>query len=54
MFCRGICLCACCRRKRGEEVPKRVMKKRKLEETTDPIEPPQETKKTKIGVIGYF
>jgi len=33
MFCRGICLCACCRRKRGEEVPKRVMKKRKLEDS---------------------
>jgi len=28
-FCSGNCLCASCRRKRGEEVPKRVMRKRK-------------------------
>jgi hypothetical protein len=46
MFCRGICLCACCRRKRGEEVPKRVMKKRKLEEDTQEDTP--DTKKQKI------
>jgi len=29
MFCRGICLCASCRRKRGEIVPKRVMKNKR-------------------------
>jgi len=36
MFCRSVCLCASCRRKRGEVVPKRVMKnKRKAEEALE-------------------
>jgi len=50
MFCRGVCLCACCRRKRGEEVPKRIMKKKeKIEEMDNEKKDPDPNKKQKTG-----
>jgi len=34
-YCRGICLCASCRRKRGEVVPKRIMKRKADDEAVN-------------------
>jgi len=46
MFCRDTCLCAFCRRKRGEKVPKRIMKKRKLD--NEQLDTTHETKKQRL------
>jgi len=34
LFCRNLCVCAFCRRKRGENVPKKVFKKKRSRESS--------------------
>jgi len=47
MFCRGLCLCASCRRKRGEIVPKRIMKNKRKAEGNLPGEEENNKKRRK-------
>jgi hypothetical protein len=45
LFCRNLCVCAFCRRKRGEDVPKKVLK-RKNNKESPPSSPKKKVKKT--------
>jgi len=48
LFCRNLCVCAFCRRKRGEDVPKKVFKKRKCSVKDSPPSSPPLKKKRKL------
>jgi len=49
LFCRNLCVCAFCRRKRGEAVPKKILTKRKRsnskKEEFESLSPPRKRKK---------
>jgi hypothetical protein len=46
LFCRNLCVCAFCRRKRGEDVPKKVFKRKKSSiKDSPPSSPPAKKRK---------
>jgi len=54
LFCRNLCVCAFCRRKRGEDVPKKVFKRKKSSSNyikESPSSPPLKKKGRKINTV---